>query len=146
MPALGTILIIIYGVDGTIINRILSNRFMVGIGLISYSLYIWHQPLFAFSRIYFIDEPEPSFFAILIFICFILSYLTWKFIEIPFRKPNIVNKKIIFIIFTTLSIVFIVYGFYLDRSYGVPSRVFDSSIQRQHHHQTKHWIPMYPGL
>ena len=56
LPVVGTGLIILFTNPKTILGKLLSNKHIVGFGLISYSLYLWHQPIFAFARIYMIDE------------------------------------------------------------------------------------------
>jgi peptidoglycan/LPS O-acetylase OafA/YrhL len=131
IPALGAILIIIYALKGTAINSILSSKFMVGIGLISYSLYLWHQPLLAFSRIYSINEPSNALTLSLIIVSFIFAGLTWKFIEQPLREKNLINKKVIFISFFSISIFFILFGYYLNQSYGMAYRAFDQNTKNQ---------------
>ena len=60
VPVGGTALIILFGASGTWTARLLSLRPIVGIGLISYSLYLWHQPLFAFARIYIPHKPSQA--------------------------------------------------------------------------------------
>ena len=104
VPTIGTSLIILFADKDTFINKILSIKFLVGIGLISYSLYLWHQPLLAFGRIFF-DEFSNLIKLYLILISLILSYLTFLFIETPFRKNIIIFKKNFFI--KTFSIIFI---------------------------------------
>ena len=58
VPILGTALILYYGSATTIVFKLLSIKVVVGVGLISYSTYLWHHPLFAFARIKNIYEPH----------------------------------------------------------------------------------------
>ncbi|RPJ33407.1 MAG: acyltransferase, partial [Planctomycetaceae bacterium] len=87
-PVGGTVLIILFAANGTWTARLLSTRSLVGIGLISYSLYLWHQPLFAFARIYSIDKPSQNLMLCLALLSLALSYLSWQYIEKPFRKTQ----------------------------------------------------------
>ncbi len=86
IPVIGTALIILAADGHTLAGRLLSRRVLVGVGLISYSLYLWHQPLFAFARIYFIDDVPAMTYWLLIAVAFLLAYLTWLAIELPARK------------------------------------------------------------
>jgi peptidoglycan/LPS O-acetylase OafA/YrhL len=86
VPVLGTALIIVFGGPGTWAAKLLSTRSFVGIGLISYSAYLWHQPLFAFARIRSIFEPSPKLMAALVVLSFMLAYFSWRYVETPFRK------------------------------------------------------------
>ncbi|ARQ00763.1 hypothetical protein CAK95_17980 [Pseudorhodoplanes sinuspersici] len=85
-PTLGAALIIVFAAPGTILGTILSMRPLVSIGLISYSLYLWHQPLLAFSRVIFSGRQSTPLLLGLIALCVVLSYLSWRFIEKPARK------------------------------------------------------------
>lgn len=77
-PVIGAALIILYGSPATAVGRILSMRVFVGIGLISYSTYLWHQPLFAMARLRLIHEPPPWFMLLLVITSLVLAYLTWR--------------------------------------------------------------------
>lgn len=88
VPVLGAVLIILFGAAETITARLLSTGPMVGIGLISYSLYLWHQPVFAFARIRSLTEPSPLLMGMLALGSVVLAYLSWRFIETPFRKGS----------------------------------------------------------
>ena len=108
VPVLGTALIIWFSGERNFITTILASRVFVAIGLISYSLYLWHYPIFAFGRI-IEDEPgtltKASWFAA----SFILSFATYKLIERPFRNRNMIRLGRLV---TTLSLAtVIVLGF-----------------------------------
>lgn len=106
LPTVGTALIIHYSGRESLTGRLLGNRPLVGIGLISYSAYLWHQPLFAFARHQNGgNEPDSLVFAALIFATLALSYLSWRYIENPFRNKALYSRKRIF----ALSLVFLVF-------------------------------------
>lgn len=88
LPVGGTTLVLVFARQGTIIARILALRPLVGIGLISYSAYLWHQPLFAFARLRSIIDPTLTLMLSLTVLSLILATLTWKFVEEPFRKQK----------------------------------------------------------
>tara|TARA_Y100000996_G_scaffold410674_1_gene393476 strand:+ start:7159 stop:9048 length:1890 start_codon:yes stop_codon:yes gene_type:complete len=95
-PTIGAALVIIASTPNTLIHSILSKKELVFLGLISYSTYLWHQPIFAFTRHKFGHEVPEFIFAILGLISIFLGYLSWKWIEKPFRDKNIVSSKGIF--------------------------------------------------
>ena len=79
--------------------KILSNRVLVGIGKISYSLYLWHYPILSFR---YISKDYLTYYdkIIIILITFILALITYVFVEKPFRKSKkLPTKYIIFIYF-----------------------------------------------
>lgn len=131
VPTLGTTLIILFAVKGTILNRILVNGVLVKIGLISYSLYLWHQPLFALARVYSVSKPSSAVILILIALSFVLAYLSWRFLEAPFRNRAAVSRKAIVIFSGLGSLVFVVFGYYLNATYGMAWRAFDSQTRIQ---------------
>lgn len=88
LPVVGTALIIAFATRTTIVGKLLSMRGFVGIGLISYSMYLWHQPLFAFARIKSVFEPNPALMMFLAVLSAVLAYLSWRFVENPFRKKG----------------------------------------------------------
>lgn len=86
VPVLGTGLIILFGGAGTWVAGLLGAREFVGIGLISYSAYLWHQPLFAFARIRSTFDPSGYVMAALAILSLVLAYFSWRYIEQPFRQ------------------------------------------------------------
>jgi hypothetical protein len=88
LPTLGAMLVIRFGDRTTATGRFLSLKPLVGIGLISYSLYLWHQPLFAFARIKSGQQLTASSAAGLIAVALLLAYVTWRYVERPFRRKG----------------------------------------------------------
>jgi len=97
IPTLGTALIILYATPNTYASRLLSTKPFVGIGLISYSAYLWHQPLFAFARLESLNPPSTITMLILAAASLMLAWLTWRFIEAPFRNRKSIGRTTIFI-------------------------------------------------
>jgi peptidoglycan/LPS O-acetylase OafA/YrhL len=81
IPVCGSALLLIFATESTLVNRLLSAKPLVSIGLISYSAYLWHQPLFAFFRLRELDVLSVELVWTLVFLSFGLGYLTWRFIE-----------------------------------------------------------------
>jgi peptidoglycan/LPS O-acetylase OafA/YrhL len=104
VPVLGAMAIIIFANEKTLVAQILRARIIVGLGLISYSLYLWHQPVFSFLKHLLFTKPTyfQSFVA-LVLIC-LISIFSWQYVERPFRNKKKFSKKSIII----FSIVFII--------------------------------------
>ena len=91
-PVLGAVLLIVS--PNSAVNRfLLSNRPMVGIGLISYPLYLWHWPLLSYLGITRHGVPTLMEIWIAVIVAFILSWLTYRLVEIPLRRrPDVVPR------------------------------------------------------
>ena len=128
-PVVGTSLIIMYGSSGTLVATLLSTKPLVGIGLISYSAYLWHQPLFAFARIRSLNEPSPNLMAGLVIMAMVLAWISWRFVEKPFRDRTRTTNFQIFFGGVSVSIALISVGTVLHLNNGMPMR-FDAEILR----------------
>ena len=76
------------------VTKLLSTKLFVGIGLISYSLYLWHYPIFAFARINEVSEESLSLKFLLVIIL-IISIISYYLIERPARNKNFKPKIIL---------------------------------------------------
>lgn len=85
VPVIGACLVIFFATGHTLSARFFAKRVMVFLGLMSYSLYLYHQPIFAFSRIVYGDELSNINIVLCIAITFFLGFLSWRFVEKPFR-------------------------------------------------------------
>ena len=110
LPVLGVVLVVLFANKHTFVGFLLSTKVFVGIGLVSYSAYLWHHPLFAFTRIRLTEEPSVFLFILLSMLSFILGFLSWKYIEKPFRNKNIFSRFKIFLLSLTLGLTMIVFG------------------------------------
>jgi len=123
VPTVGTALLLLFSSKGTAAYTLLSNRAFVGIGLISYSAYLWHQPVFAFARIYAKTEPSHEVFAALSLLSLVLAWGTWKFVEAPFRNRAHFSRNVIFSLSILISGVFVGIGYYMHTTKGMPNRL-----------------------
>jgi peptidoglycan/LPS O-acetylase OafA/YrhL len=126
-PTFGAALIILFASPSTIVGAILSSPLFVGIGLISYSTYLWHQPLFVFARYASVSPIPDSGFAVLCLISLALGYLSWRFIERPFRSKSLGSRKSVFIFAVGFSLLFVVFGYVTQVSRGFDAR-FNKSL------------------
>lgn len=126
IPVAGTALIILY-CDGTgVTGWILTSRPAVGVGLISYSAYLWHQPLLAFARLRLAHEPETWMVLTLSLLSLALGWLSWRYVERPFRRPVGTQTQVLGTA-AAICILGVAVGGALSVS-GVQSRWFMASV------------------
>jgi peptidoglycan/LPS O-acetylase OafA/YrhL len=109
IPVLGTVLVLEFSKPYTIVYKILCSPILVHIGLISYSAYLWHQPLMAFLK-YIIHPLELIHILFLLVLLYFLSYFTYLYIESPFRLSSYLSNKKFILLFSILSFFIISYG------------------------------------
>lgn len=91
LPTLGAAALLYSGTHhSTVASRLLSWQPMRVVGLMSYSLYLWHWPILVFMRQLGYGSRKEAFVGIMI--CFVIAWLSWRFVEQPFRKPKTVWK------------------------------------------------------
>lgn len=88
VPVLGTALLMVYCRDDVAVARLLRHRSLVYIGLASYSIYLWHQPVFVFAYMLFPQVEHLGLTILLILLSVALGALSARFVERPFRHPN----------------------------------------------------------
>lgn len=85
-PVLGTVLIIYSGPAAWLNSKILSNRFVVWFGLVSFPLYLWHWPLLSLARIVEGEVPSQKIRMAAVVLSIALAWLTYRFVERPVRQ------------------------------------------------------------
>jgi peptidoglycan/LPS O-acetylase OafA/YrhL len=123
-PCLGAALLIYAGSGGTsVIGATLSSAPLVGVGLISYSFYLWHWPLRVFGQ-YAVFRPLMLWEkAALIALSALLAYLSWRFVERPFRGRNeFFSRRMIFTLAAIASVVLFAAGYAVTMNHGLTFR------------------------
>ena len=115
-PIIGTCLIILFITEKSFIYKLLSSKILVWVGLMSYSLYLWHYPLFAFNR-YLTFEPNTFIRQLFVgILLFFLGYISYKYIEQPFRnKKTITTRSFFNLTILTISISLFIYFFSISK-------------------------------
>lgn len=124
LPTLGAVLIILCATPGTWAQALLASKLPVTIGLISYSAYLWHQPLFAFARVLLREAPSPMLMLGLSVVAMVLAYLSWRFVEAPFRVKGRIGRQTVFVASALGSLAFVAVGACVHARQGMPERVF----------------------
>ena len=99
VPVAGTVLVLLFARNNNMTGNLLSMPLMIQTGIISYSLYLWHQPVFALMRIYNDGHLGVAMALAGIVLTVVLSLLSYRFVETPFRnrqrfiRPQVFNAS-----------------------------------------------------
>jgi peptidoglycan/LPS O-acetylase OafA/YrhL len=122
LPCFGAALLIFSGARENIVTPFLKWRGIVFIGLLSYSLYLWHWPIFAFLN-YRKIEITFSIGIAAMTLAFLLSFLSWKFVEQPIRKNRQINFKTALLkYYFAPATLFLIIGLTSYGTEGIPQR------------------------
>tara|TARA_Y100000766_G_scaffold280009_1_gene289139 strand:- start:1637 stop:3016 length:1380 start_codon:yes stop_codon:yes gene_type:complete len=135
-PVLGSALLILSGQNtkisdsAPIVTRILSIKPLVFIGLLSYSLYLWHWPLLAFNEYLVIGKNSLLTKSILILISFLLAFISWRFIEKPIRSRRLFVSRVSIFSICSLGVAFLVLiSSFIFLKDGIAERVSEKVIE-----------------
>ncbi len=110
LPTLGTALVLLHASSETIVGRILAAKVLVVIGVASYSLYLWHQPVFALARHLGVKESEKATYLVLSSLSVVLALFTSHFVEKPFRDRSKVSSRRFGLIFSVFFLILLILG------------------------------------
>lgn len=150
-PCVGAALLIYAGQGSpTSVSKVLGSRGPVFIGLISYSLYLWHWPLLVFGQIWAVYELTAVQTTAIVAASFLAAFISWKYVEAPFRKKDAVFKRTgLFVAAGALTAVCIAFGVHAVASQGWPQRVSAKSIEitsyTESHNPRRLECLVYPG-
>jgi len=145
LSTLGAALVVIFASPSTLTGRLLSTRILVGVGLISYSAYLWHWPLFVFSRI-LIQKPSLWWFSGLSILSLGLAFVSWRYVERPFRDRQLFQQSRIFSFGILGTILLVIVG--CVGLNGFPSRFNeeDADLLVSHQERTQYVNERYSQL
>ncbi|MCD5384361.1 MAG: acyltransferase, partial [Candidatus Pacebacteria bacterium] len=129
IPVLSTALIIWSNTEhNTFIYKLLSFPVFIWIGLISYSLYLWHWPIIVLTKQIWPEQTPLYGTEVILLLTFILSVCTYIFIESPFRNKHFLSKRaFVFTLGFILMLVLFVSGVYIYKKNGLPNRAPEST-------------------
>lgn len=106
----GTALLLLSADRRVGVGRLLSSAGMRNVGLISYPLYLWHQPLFALARIHQMGPLTFEGTCEILLTSVVLAAATWAFVEKPFRNRNAIGTSAVFLSALSASAILIAFG------------------------------------
>jgi peptidoglycan/LPS O-acetylase OafA/YrhL len=121
LPIILTSIIILIADKASILNKILKIPFLIHIGILSYSLYMIHQPIIAFIKVWnnkYVEGFDILELLLVITLIYVLSLASYKLYEKPIRYMKISRKKV-FLSFITLTFIFSGIGYYGHISRGL---------------------------
>ena len=130
IPTMGTALVILCARPGTLVGALLGTRVLVGLGLISYSAYLWHQPLFAFARYRSLSPLPDTTMALLCLLVFALAWVSWKYVERPFRSRAVHARPAILAASAAGLVAFVGLGLAGHATKGFPEARIPAPVAR----------------
>lgn len=134
VPTLGTFLVISAGAESWLNKHVLSNKVLVRLGLISYPLYLWHWPIFAFNWIIYGSFNGHMQRLVSILFAILLAWLTYFFIEKPIRtKGNYRTAAALAAVMVAIAVaaLFIMANRGFEWRAAVRNSTFNSEVERQ---------------
>ncbi len=122
IPVAGTAMIIRYSGQGDPVGHLLSSRPLVSIGLISYSLYLWHQPILVFSRLWRVDEPSPLAKLGWILLACVVATASYQLVEKPTRDRMRMRPRTIWMMAAGGALMIGACGLLIFVKGGIPGR------------------------
>lgn len=122
IPTVATVLVLAFTLPGMLTYKLLSTKLLVVIGLISYSAYLWHQPIFVYLNLAFPEEKSQLVVLSAIAATLLLAYFSWKYIEAPFRNKQRTSKKSIILASTLASLFLVSCGITIIKNHGFETR------------------------
>jgi len=128
LPVAGAVMVVADSSPHSFGNRLLSNPVLVRIGLWSYSIYLWHYPLFALTRYRLVGKIDIALSVILIVVSIGLGWASWRFIERPSRDVSRLKTRTVVggVMVATAVLLALSIGVVRADSYTIASKQYAS--------------------
>lgn len=142
LAVFGTTLFILFTKENSFIYKMATLRISIFFGVISYSLYLYHQPILVFYRFTY-GEIGNKIFICLFLLMVLVSYLSYRFFENPIRRSKS-NKKYLILLFFVLFII----AFYKGAKYtnGYEFRQSQEAREALKHFEEREWIRLKSNI
>jgi peptidoglycan/LPS O-acetylase OafA/YrhL len=127
LPTIGTFLVIAAGEDGWFNRRVLSNRALVFVGLVSYPLYLWHWPLLTYARLTRLRPLTTAETVGLLGAAFLLAAATYRLVELPVRATARRRLRPAIAGLVAAMVTVAIGGVWTEARRGLPAR-FDATL------------------
>ena len=118
-PVAGAVLVIAFTKSNGYIYSALSSKLALIVGLSSYSIYLIHQPILSFLRLATEGEVGVSTQLAFALLSIPMGYLSWKFLESPFRSKKTISNKVFYPLIATCLFMSVFLGAFLHKTYGM---------------------------
>jgi hypothetical protein len=130
---LGTALVLLYAGPQTWAGRLLALRPLVAVGLASYSAYLWHQPLFAFTHVALDRDPSWSIMLVLSALAVGFGFASLHLVEAPFRRSGQIDSGRVVMASGGILALIAAGGLAIYLSHGLPGRPAASHLPRDYY-------------
>lgn len=124
IPVCGAVLLILFARPDHVVGRLLASPVFVGIGLLSYGIYLWHQPLISFGRLASSVPLSPAMLVVLALLSIPLAWTSFHLVEQPCRNRRQVGTAKLLSGIIAASVLLGTAGYLLHARGGVPERFF----------------------
>lgn len=117
----------------TTVGRLLALRPVVFLGLISYSLYLWHWPILVFGKYWWLEMETPWYLSMSLVIASVfIAVLSWRHVETPFRKKiTMTTRPAAFQFAATCTLLTLLCGASVAVFQGFPARLPEIAVKNE---------------
>ena len=152
IPVVGTVLVLVFTSTQGLVGRVMAHDGPRTIGLMSYSLYLWHVPVLVALEVWFLGDPPVVFLVGAVALTFLCAWISWRYVETPFRKTDRVSVPGLLAFLAAMMLGLGAFGYMGQRTNGyfvvklamIPEAYRDLVIDRDSQLRARDafWLPL----